>query len=86
MVKNGFCLGSGCGSDVRVVATSDSRGSNPVIGKIYISHLTTVNSTEKTKIKKKRPRTAHSKKNLGLSAVHRNKILLLLFKAKNVKK
>ena len=30
------------------------RGSNPVIGKIYIEHFT-ANCIEKTKIKKKRP-------------------------------
>ena len=39
------------------------RGSNPVIGKIYIEHLT-VNCIEKTKIKKKRPGMAHFLTNL----------------------
>ena len=34
---------------------SEVRGLNPVIGKIYIERLFTVNSIEKTKIKKKRP-------------------------------
>ena len=34
-------------------------GSNPVIGKIYVEHLFTVNCIEKTKIKKKRPGIAH---------------------------
>ena len=32
---------------------SEIRSSNPVIGKIYIEHLFTVNCIEKTKIKKK---------------------------------
>ena len=40
---------------------SEVRGLNPVIGKIYIEHLFTVNSIEKTKIKKKRPGMAHLK-------------------------
>ena len=31
----------------------DVHGSNPVIGKIYIEHLFSVNCIEKTKIKKK---------------------------------
>ena len=34
-------------------------GSNPVIGKIYVEHLFTVNCIEKTKIKKKRPGMAY---------------------------
>ena len=34
---------------------SEVRSLNPVIGKIYIEHLFTVNYIEKTKIKKKRP-------------------------------
>ena len=37
------------------------QGSNPVIGKIYIEHLFTVNWVEKTKINKKRPGMAHLK-------------------------
>ena len=37
------------------------RGSNLVIGKIYVGHLFTVNCIEKTKIKKKRPGMAHLK-------------------------
>ena len=32
---------------------------NPVIGKIYIEHLFTVNCIERTKIKKKRPGMGH---------------------------
>ena len=39
------------------------RGSNPVIEKNYIE-LFNVNCIEKTKIKKKRPRMAHLKKNI----------------------
>ena len=35
--------------------------SNPVIGKIYIEHLGTVNCFETTKLKKKRPVMAHLK-------------------------
>ena len=35
------------------LAIPEVRGSNPVIGKIYIEHLFTVNCIEKTKIKKK---------------------------------
>ena len=34
----------------------------PVIGKIYIEHLFTINCIEKTKINKKRPGMAHFKK------------------------
>ena len=34
-------------------------GSKPVIGKIYIEHLLTVNCIEKTKIKKNMPGMAH---------------------------
>ena len=38
----------------------EARGSNPVIGKIYIEHLfATVNCIEKTKIKKKRSGLTH---------------------------
>ena len=45
--------------------------SNPVIGKIYIEHCFTVNCIEKTKIKKKRPGTAHFfKKNTITSLYH----------------
>ena len=43
----------------RLLAISKVRGSNLVIGKIYIEHLFTVNCIEKTKIKKKRPEMAH---------------------------
>ena len=35
------------------LAIPEVRGSNPVIGKIYIEHLFPVNCIEKTKIKKK---------------------------------
>ena len=38
-------------------------GSNPVIGKFYITYNITVNCIDKTKIKKKRPRMAHFLKN-----------------------
>ena len=44
-------LGSGGGSAGRAVACY-ARGSNPVIGKIYIENLFTLNCIEKTKIKK----------------------------------
>ena len=43
----------------RSLAIPEVRGSNPVIGKIYIEHLFTVNCIAKTKIKKKRPGMAH---------------------------
>ena len=38
------------------------RGSNPVIGKFYLLSTVLKTSTEKTKIKRKRPGMAHSKK------------------------
>ena len=40
----------------RSLPTPEVRGLNPVIGKIYIENLFTVDSIEKTKIKKKRGR------------------------------
>ena len=40
--------------------------SNPVIAKIYIEQLFSINCIEKTQIKKKRPGMAHLKKSLGL--------------------
>ena len=44
----------------------EARGSNPVIGKIYIEHLfATVNCIEKTKIKKKRSGLTHFLKNVS---------------------
>ena len=56
-------VGSGCGSVGRAVASDpEVCGSNPVIGKIYIEHLFTVNCIEKIKMKKKRPEMAHFKK------------------------
>ena len=39
----------------RSLVIPEVRSLNPVIGKIYIEHLFTVNYIEKTKIKKKRP-------------------------------
>ena len=39
----------------RSLAIPEARGSNPVIGKIYIESLFTVNCIENTKIKIKRP-------------------------------
>ena len=42
------------------ILTPEVRGSNPIIGKIYIAHLLTLNCIEKTKVKKKRPGMAHS--------------------------
>ena len=51
---------SGCGSVGRAVA-SDTKGLwfNPVVGKIYIKHLFTVNCREKVKRKKKMPGMTH---------------------------
>ena len=47
-------VGSGCGSVGRAVASDpEVCGSNPVIGKIYIEHLFTVNCIEKIKMKKR---------------------------------
>ena len=43
----------------RSLAIPEDQGWNPVIGKIYIEHLFTVNCIEKTKIKKKRSGMAH---------------------------
>ena len=37
----------------RSLSIPEVRGSNPVIGKIYIEHLFTVNCIEKTKIRKR---------------------------------
>ena len=49
-------MGSGYGLVGRAVASvPEIRGSNPVIGKIYIEHLLTVNYIEKTKINKNCP-------------------------------
>ena len=41
------------------------RSSNPVIGKIYIEYLFTLNCIQKTNIKKKGPGMAHSKNGLS---------------------
>ena len=49
----------------RSLAIPEVRCSNPVICKIYIEHLLTINCiemTKKTEIKKKRPGIAHLKK------------------------
>ena len=43
----------------RSLAIPEDQGWNPVIGKIYIEHLFTVNCIEKTKLKKKRSGMAH---------------------------
>ena len=43
----------------RLLPIPEVRGSIPVIGKIYIEHLFTVNCIETKKIKKKRPGMAH---------------------------
>ena len=43
----------------RLLPIPEVRNSNPVIGKIYIEHLFSVNCIKKTKIKKKRPRIAY---------------------------
>ena len=48
----------------RSLLTPEVRGSNPIIGKIYIEHLM-LTVLKKTKINKKRPRTAHIKKNIS---------------------
>ena len=42
----------------RLLPVLEIRGSNPVIGKIYIEHFK-LSTVEKTKIKKKRPGMAH---------------------------
>ena len=49
----------GSGYVERLLLTPEIRGTNPDIGKI----LSTNSTTEKTKIKKKRPGMAHLKKN-----------------------
>ena len=41
------------------IPVPEVRGSNPVIGKIYIEQLFTINCIEKTKINKKKPGMAH---------------------------
>ena len=48
---------------------------NPVIDKIYVEHLFTVNCIEKTKIKQKRPEMAILKILIFCSAVNYDKIL-----------
>ena len=48
----------------RSLAIPEDQGWNPVIGKIYIEHLFTVNCILKTKIKK-RPGMAHFKKTVS---------------------
>ena len=45
----------------RLLRIPEVWGSNPVMSKIYIIHLFTVNCIEKTKIKKNRPGMAHLK-------------------------
>ena len=61
-------MSSGCGSVGRAVVSCIRTvcGSNPVISKIYIEHLFTVNCIEKTKIMRKRPGMAHLKNILSL--------------------
>ena len=43
----------------RSLPTPKVHGLNPVIGKLFIEHLFTVNCIEKTEIKIERPRIAH---------------------------
>ena len=43
----------------RSIPTPEVHGSNPVVGKLYITYTYTVNCIEKTKIMKKRPGMAH---------------------------
>ena len=50
-----------------LLAIPEVRGSNPVIGKIYMEHLFPVNCIEKTKIKKEAGNVAFFKKNRGQS-------------------
>ena len=53
-MKQFSILGSGVAQLVeRLLPIPEVQGSNPVIGKIYIEHLLTVNCIEKTEIKKK---------------------------------
>ena len=60
-------MGCGRASAGRVLLSiPEVRCSNPVIAKIYIEHLFTVNCIQKTNIKKKRPGMAHYKKQLML--------------------
>ena len=51
--------------EVRSLPIPEVPSSNPVVGKIYIEHLFTVNCIEKTKIKKKRPGMAHTNNRTG---------------------
>ena len=43
----------------QLLLISEVCGSNPVIGKIYIEHLFTINCIKKMKINQKRPGMAH---------------------------
>ena len=52
----------------RLLPNPDVSGSNPVIGKIYIEHLFTINCIEKTKINKKMQGMAHFKKTEQVSS------------------
>ena len=58
--NNSVDMGSGCVE--RLLLTPEIRGTNPDIGKI----LSTNSTTEKTKIKKKRPGMAHLRKTIKL--------------------
>ena len=51
------------------LAIPEPHGSNPVIGKIYMEHVFSVNCIEKTKIKKKRPGLAFLK-NINCTTTH----------------
>ena len=53
--------GSGCVAQLaeRLLPIPEVCGLNPVIGKIYIEHLFTINCIENTKINKKRLGMAH---------------------------
>ena len=44
------------------VTTPEVRGSKPVIGKLFLEHMFTVNCIEKANIEKNRPGMAHLKK------------------------
>ena len=47
---------------MNVTQLAEVHGLNPIVGKIYIEHLFTVNCIEKKKLKKTIPGMAHFKK------------------------
>ena len=60
---NYFDMGTGVADLVeRLLPTLEVRGSNPVIGKLYITYVLS-NALKQMEMKKKRPRIAHFKPN-----------------------